>query len=134
MKLLITGATGLIGREIVRQCREEGISVHYLTTRKEKIENSAAYKGFYWNLNTGEIDKAAFEGVSTIIHLAGATVAERWTKNYKKEILESRIRSADLIYKALNTIEHSISHFISASGISIYPVVIWNETKTYVKE
>ncbi len=121
MKVLITGATGLIGRELVKQCLAEGVSVNYLTTRKEKIKASPNYKGFYWNLDAGEIDTAAFEGVNTIIHLAGATVANRWTKSYKKEILGSRIRSVDVIYNVLSEIDHSVGHFISASGISIYP-------------
>lgn len=131
MKVLITGATGLIGKELVRQCRTEGVSVHYLTTRKEKIETSPDYKGFYWNLDANEIDTAAFEGVNVIIHLAGATVAKRWTKSYKNEILESRIQSVDLIYNALSEIDHSVSHFISASGISIYPT---SETKLFTEE
>ena len=131
MRVLITGATGLIGRELVKQCHAEGISVHYLTTRKEKIETSSTYKGFYWNLDTGEIDKAAFEAVNTIIHLAGATVANRWSKSYKKEILESRIQTVNLIYNALSEMNHSVSHFISASGISIYPP---SETKLFTEE
>ena len=48
-KVLITGATGLIGSELVRQCHQQGISVNYFTTIKEKIEDTHNFKGFFWN-------------------------------------------------------------------------------------
>lgn len=121
MKVLITGATGLIGKELVKQCLAEDIDVHYLSTRKEKLTSETNYKGFYWNPSQGEIDTAAFLGVDTIINLAGASVSKRWTSVYKKEIRDSRITTISLIYNTLKNIEHKVSHFISASGISIYP-------------
>jgi uncharacterized protein (TIGR01777 family) len=130
MKVLITGATGLVGSELVKQCLDEGISVHYLTTRKNKIEDLPNYSGFYWNPDKNEIDKAAFEGVSVIIHLAGATIAKRWTSRYKKEILNSRTQTAGLLFNTLKSENHSITHFISSSGISIYPnseINLYNE-------
>lgn len=130
-KVLITGATGLIGSELVRQCQRDGILVNYLTTSKDKIENSENYKGFYWNPNKGEIDEKAFEGVNAIINLVGATISKRWTKKYKKVIIESRVDSMDLLYKTLQHTDHNIEHFISASGISIYPN---SKTKLYTEE
>ena len=52
MTVLITGATGLIGQEIVKQCHAEGIKVHYLTTSNSKLGTENNYKGFYWNPKT----------------------------------------------------------------------------------
>ncbi|HAV54713.1 TIGR01777 family oxidoreductase [Aequorivita vladivostokensis] len=130
-KVLITGATGLIGSELVRQCHAADISVNYLTTSKEKIENTKNYKGYYWNPQKGEIDLQAFDGVTAIINLVGATISERWTKNYKKVILESRIESINLLRDTLLKIDHNIVHFISASGVSIYPN---SKTKLYTEE
>jgi len=121
MKVLITGATGLIGRELVVKCMDEGIYVNYFTTRKEMINDKVNSKGFYWNPEIGEIDIDAFNGVTAIIHLAGATISKRWTEKYKSEILNSRTRSANLIFNSLKKIEHSITHFISSSGVGIYP-------------
>lgn len=131
MKILIAGATGLIGKELVRQCHEKNWVVHYLTTRKEKIESQSNYKGFYWNPSAGEIDKAAFEGVSVIINLAGASVSERWTKAYKTKILESRVLTAALLLDSVKSIEHHITQYISSSGISIYPS---SKNKHYTEE
>ena len=135
MRVLITGATGLIGSRIVKELHAGGIPVNYLTTSKDKIEDSENYRGFYWNPKEGEIDKKAFEGVLAIINLAGASIAKRWTKSYKKTILESRTSSANLLYKTLQEIDHSVQHLISASGISIYPnskVKMYTEENTQV--
>jgi len=130
-KVLITGATGLIGSELVRQCHEDGISVNYLTTRKEKIENKKNYTGFYWNPKNGIIDINAFTGATAIINLAGASVSERWTASYKRTIIKSRMEPIGLLHKTLQKINHTIEHFISASGISIYPN---SKTKLYTEE
>lgn len=121
MRVLITGATGLIGTHLTRLCHEKGIKVNYFTTSKEKIENKPNYKGFHWNPEGGQLDPGAFKGVSAIIHLAGENIAQRWTNSAKEKILKSRTETALLFRKSLQENNHHISHFISASGISIYP-------------
>lgn len=130
-KVLITGATGLIGSELVRQCHRDGIAVNYLTTSKEKIENSKNYKGFYWNPKEGEIDIKAFEDVTAIINLVGATISKCWTKKYKNIILDSRVETINLLYETLQEIDHNIVHFITASGVGIYPN---SKTRLYTEE
>ncbi|WP_248723626.1 TIGR01777 family oxidoreductase [Seonamhaeicola sp. ML3] len=134
MRVLITGATGLIGQQIVKSCHEQGIMVNYLTTNKSKIKTDEHYHGFYWNLVTQEIDKACFKNVDAIIHLAGATVSKRWTPEYKKEILSSRVKSAELLINALKGESHSIKQIVSASGISIYPSSLVNYYEETFKE
>ena len=96
MRVLITGATGLVGQEIVKCCHENKIQVNYLTTNKSKIQNTENYQGFYWNPKIKEIDSNCFKSVDAIIHLAGASVAKRWTPIYKDKILQSRIESTIL--------------------------------------
>ena len=120
--MLITGATGLIGREIVMQCHERGFHVNYLTTRKTAITKKENYQGFYWNPSERKIDSSCFDGVSVIINLAGSAVSKRWTKSYKKEILDSRVESLKLLENAIgNLAEHNIKQLITASAIGIYP-------------
>jgi uncharacterized protein len=126
MKILITGATGLIGKEIVKQCRDNNIAVNYLTTTKSKIQQVKNYQGFYWNVKTNDIDKACFKDVEAIIHLAGATISKRWTPSYKKEILSSRTESAQLLIDVLKSEKHTVKHVISASAIGIYPDSLTN--------
>lgn len=126
MKVLITGATGLIGKEIVSYCHTYDISVHYLSTSKDKLKSQPNYKGFYWNPKLNIIDTNCFEGVDTIINLAGATIAKRWTAAYRTEILESRTNSLQLLKEALSTTNHSVKHIISASAIGVYPDSLTN--------
>jgi uncharacterized protein (TIGR01777 family) len=121
MKVLITGATGLVGKELVAHFNKNDTAVNYLSTSRDKLKDKPLYKGFYWNPEKGEIDTACIENVDTIIHLAGATIAKRWTPAYKKEILNSRVHSAKLLYDVLKNNQHTVSHFISASAIGIYP-------------
>ncbi len=122
MKVLITGATGLIGKEIVALCQQKNLEVNFLTTHKEKLVQTENLKGFYWNPGTAKIDLECFQGVSAIINLAGASISKRWTKNYKKEILTSRLDSLRTLYAALKKIDGGdIKSFVSASAIGIYP-------------
>ena len=131
MKILITGATGLIGTELVALLLQNGITVHYLTTSKKKIESQPNYHGFYWNPEQGIMDENALMGVDSIIHLAGATISKRWTTKYKQEIIESRILSSNVLFKVLKENPNSVKQIISASAIGIYPD---NLTKLYVEE
>ena len=121
MKVLITGATGLVGHELIKTLLQNGIAVNYLTTSRKKIAKETNYKGYYWNPLIGEINENAFDDVDVIIHLAGANVASRWTNNYKQEILDSRTKTTRLLYKTLSKIKHQVVQVISASAIGIYP-------------
>ncbi len=121
MKVLITGATGLVGNELVELCHEKGHDVNYLTTSKSKIENEPRYQGFFWNPEENKIDLNCFKGVDWVINLAGASISKRWTSSQKKAILNSRVNSLRILKQGLHQAEHNISAFVSASAIGIYP-------------
>jgi len=121
MKVLITGATGLIGSKISEILRADGHQVHYLTTRKEAIKEKPDYKGFLWDVKAMTIDPKCLEGVDTLIHLAGESVFQRWTDEAKDRIMSSRLDSTQLLLNLLEETPHQVKHAITASAIGIYP-------------
>ena len=126
MKVLITGATGTIGSKLVKLCHQKGWSVNYLTTRKEKIVSQDNYQGFYWNPSKQEIDATCMQDVDTIIHLVGASVAQKWTPEYKEEIIKSRTETTKLIYNAIKSGKYPVKKVVSASAIGVYPSSLTN--------
>ena len=137
MKVLITGATGLIGTELVSLLLQNGITVNYLTTSKNKIINELNYNGFYWSPEQGIIDENCLMGVDSIINLAGANISKRWTNSYKQEIIESRLLSSALLFKAVKSNPNQVKQIVSASGTSIYPnsdTIIFDENSTQVND
>lgn len=137
MKVLITGATGLVGKEVVDLLLQNGIKINYLTTSKNKIHYQPNYSGFYWNPEAGVIDENCLIGVSVIINLAGLSIAQRWTQKNKEEILESRVLSANLLYNTLKHNPHTVTQVISASAIGIYPshlTQLYNEDFSQFKD
>jgi uncharacterized protein (TIGR01777 family) len=122
MKILITGATGLIGSQIINDALSQGIEVNFLTTRRIKTVNENKLNGFYWNPDNSHIENLeCFEKVDTIIHLAGSRIDKRWTNRYKKKILESRIKSLEFLFSVIQSNNFSVNHLISASAIGCYP-------------
>ncbi len=121
--VLISGGTGLTGRALTKELSAKGYDIIILTRRKPANENSMSPNIWYanWDLVNGFIDHKAIAEADIIIHLAGAGVAEkRWTKKRKKEILESRTKSADLLVKSLKEIPNKVRLVIAASAIGYY--------------
>jgi|DEB0MinimDraft_3_1074331.scaffolds.fasta_scaffold00797_2 uncharacterized protein len=115
---LITGGTGLVGQALTAELEGLGHHVRHLSTRR----TSAPHR-FYWNPQEGHMDVSALAGVTCIIHLAGANVAERWTNRHKHAILNSRVQSTQTLYKAIEALpkEDRPNSLISASAVGIYP-------------
>jgi uncharacterized protein (TIGR01777 family) len=121
MKLLITGGTGLVGRNIIAEAKNRGIKVHYLTTDKRKIISDETVKGFYWNPKEDFLDQRCFEGVDTLIHLAGATISKPWTPKNRKEIMDSRIITSRMLSQSMKHEKIKMKQILCASAIGIYP-------------
>ncbi len=115
--VLITGATGLVGTRLTEMLMQKGYQVSHLS----RNEQPGPIPTFQWDVKTGKIDDKAIEGKDCIVHLAGAGIADKsWTDQRKKEILESRTKSAELLYQSLKTKNHQVKTFVSASAIGIY--------------
>ncbi|MEQ8243897.1 TIGR01777 family oxidoreductase [Fulvivirga sp.] len=127
--ILITGGTGLVGTRLTEILQSKNYAVKYLS-RSSGIKNGI--ESFQWDINAGTVDEKAFENVNSIIHLAGAGVADKkWTPQRKKEILDSRTKSTQLIKSTLEKIDHKVESFISASAIGYYG---WDTGGVWVKE
>lgn len=117
-KILITGGTGLVGKRLTEILQQRNHAVHILS-RNPKNKNE-----FKWDIENSFIDDKAFIGVDFIIHLAGAGIAdERWSEKRKKIILNSRIKSAELLLKKIKKLNIKLKGFISASGIGYYGAI-----------
>lgn len=116
--ILITGASGLIGTRLIKNLLEKG---HRVSVLSRQNSNFKGVSTFNWDIDKQLIDLKAFEGINTIIHLAGAGIADkRWTKQRKQEIVDSRIRSTQLLYHTIDAIKAPIKAFISASAVGYY--------------
>lgn len=116
--ILITGGTGMIGTHMTGLLMEKGHSVRYLSRSPGPNSRIPSFK---WDIQQQTIAADALTGVDTIVHLAGAGVAgQKWSKERKKIILESRTQSTALLKKALIDHPHQIKTFISASATGYY--------------
>ncbi len=111
--ILISGATGLVGKKIARELKAKNYTVRCLSRKKGN-------DFFYWSPEENYIDPKAFENLDVIIHLAGAPVSERWTDDYKKELYDSRIKTAKLLFDYTKKYAPGLNTFITASGSNYY--------------
>lgn len=127
-KILITGASGLVGTRLTTLLLQKGYQVFHLG----RSSRSGAVPSFVWDVENGTMDVAALKGIDAIIHLAGAGVADkRWNQQRKKEILDSRINSTRLLGRYLRQHPHQVQTIVSASAIGIYG---FRDTKTMFTE
>jgi len=121
--VLITGGTGMIGKALTQALIERGFNVIILTrhiSNEQKPKNDKLSYAI-WDVEKQTIDKNAFAKADYIIHLAGASVAEkRWTKKRKQEIVSSRVDSGKLIADSFKNIPNKVKTVISATAIGWY--------------
>lgn len=118
LKILIAGGSGFVGRQLSQMLIQNGYEVAWLT-RGKSTQNQI--KTFNWDIKTGFIDAKALAFADVIVNLAGAGVADKkWTKAYKQELFDSRIKATELIAQALQKNTHRVKAYIAASAIGIY--------------
>jgi uncharacterized protein len=117
-KILIAGGTGLIGKHLSQLLKNNGYEVTHLSRRANP---NAEFPTYAWQPEAGTFDRKAFDEADAIINLAGAGIADKlWSKERKKEIIESRTSGNALIANYLRSNNHSIQTYISASAIGFY--------------
>jgi uncharacterized protein len=114
MKVLISGATGLIGSALIRELEDEGHSITRLI-RSPEGENDVR-----WDPDAGTID-GSLEGQDAVVHLAGESIAEgRWTASRKERIMQSRKKGTRLLAEAIASLSVPPEVMVSASAVGYY--------------
>jgi uncharacterized protein (TIGR01777 family) len=114
MDVLISGATGLIGSDLIPALEAKGHTVRRLT-RHPRQEGDIR-----WDLDAGTID-GDLSGTDAVVHLAGESIAEgRWTEEKKRRILESRQKGTRLLAKKVAELSEPPSVMVSVSATGYY--------------
>lgn len=115
MNILISGASGLIGTRLSTHLERIGHRVTRLVRRPANANEVS------WNPTKDQLNSVDIEGFDAIIHLSGASIGDkRWTHSYKKEILESRTLSTNLLARTIASLNKKPAVFLSGSAIGIY--------------
>ncbi len=120
MKILFTGGTGLIGRELGKALVRNGHSLVVLTRdpKNSILKTPYPHTAIRWDGEAGPLDKSHFEGIDGIIHLAGVGIADkRWSKKFKYRLEDSRIKATSNLLK---NAPKNLKFFIGASAIGFY--------------
>lgn len=116
MRVLISGASGLVGTEVARQLRDSGHTPIRLVRREKRSEDEVS-----WNPSRGEIEPGIMETIDAVVNMAGATTGKiPWTKKYMREIVDSRMDSTKTLVNAINAATNKPKVLVSGSASGIY--------------
>mgnify|MGYP000101909593 FL=1 len=116
MRVIVSGASGLVGTEVIRQLREQGHEALRLVRRTATAPDEVE-----WNPSTGFIQEGIMETVDAVVNMAGATTGKiPWTSKYKEEIVSSRIDSTRTLVNAMKNAKHKPKVLVSGSASGFY--------------
>lgn len=118
LRIAITGASGFIGTALDAFLQTGGHAVQRLV--RGRPDATRAHPDIAWDPARGTIDAEALEGVDVVVHLAGASVAERWTPAHRRAILESRVAGTTLLARTLAGLTRKPAVFVSTSAVGFY--------------
>jgi uncharacterized protein len=117
-KVLITGGTGLVGSRLTTLLTEKGFEVMLLSRNPKPLSKIKQYR---WDISKNFIEPAAIEDADYIVHLAGESIAEKpWTNERKKQLLDSRTKSSEILYTAIKAYPNKIKAVIAATATGYY--------------
>lgn len=116
MRIVVSGASGLIGRHLVAHLRNGGHEVLTLVRHAEREPHEVQ-----WDPSAGRLDPRRLTGVQGAVNLSGAGVGDkRWTAQYKETILRSRTESTSTLVRALLALDEQPQVLVNASAIGAY--------------
>lgn len=113
MKILLSGSSGFIGKELQAFFKKDGHSVTCLV-------RDPSLKGIYWDPEKKQIDIGQLEGFDLVICLNGANVAKRWSFSYKKKLINSRVMPAEFLCESLSKVNQKPQVYFQASAVGYY--------------
>ena len=121
MRVIVTGATGLVGRALIRSLLADGHEVTRLVRGGAQGFRAPGTAAVHWDPERGEVDAKELEGHDAAVHLAGEPIGEgRWDDEKKRRILESRVKGTRLIAEALAGLKEKPKVLVSASAVGFY--------------
>ncbi len=122
MKVLVTGGTGLLGRELCKRLAADGHELVLLTRRPKNAEELLpAARAFRWDPEVEPSPAEAWEGVDAVVHLAGEPVADaRWTTEQKRRIRDSRVIGTQNLIAGIKGLSSKPKVLVSASAVGYY--------------
>ena len=114
MQIALSGSSGFLGRYLERRLEDAGHMVRRL------VRTADARDGIVWNPEAGGLDPAALSGIDAVVHLAGEPIAQRWTRERKRRIRESRVRGTETIARAMVGARDRPRVLLSGSAVGIY--------------
>jgi uncharacterized protein len=116
MNILVTGASGLIGSALLPSLANAGHAI----TRMTRSEPRAGERAVRWDPMGAPLDASALNGVEAVVHLAGETIAQRWTSEVKARIRESRVKGTQVLCESLARMPTPPKVLVSASAVGYY--------------
>ncbi len=124
MKVLITGATGFVGKYVLKELAERGHEIVVVSRNIEKAKTriDIPHEAFKWDPLNEELPLVALEGVEAVIHLLGENIAAgRWTDAQKERIYNSRVIGTKNLVSSINKVE-SVKSLVSSSAVGFYKI------------
>ncbi|HEY9154170.1 MAG TPA: TIGR01777 family oxidoreductase, partial [Opitutaceae bacterium] len=115
MRILLSGASGLIGRALIPFLRTQGHEIVRLVRGPARAQDEV-----HWDPIAGKLDEHALKNIDAVVHLAGLNVAQRWTTAKRKEIWESRVNGTRTLVEAVARLRHRPFVFVSAAATGYY--------------
>lgn len=119
MNVTITGASGFIGRRLLKVLAEAGHSLHVLS-RHAGTNFPKGVRLSVWDAAQGSPPRESLETADAVIHLSGEPVAQRWTADARRLIRDSRVTGTQRLVQALSDLPRRPAVLVSASAIGYY--------------
>lgn len=120
LTIAVSGANGLVGRRLCAFLSTGGHSVRRLVRRPAGGAARSTNGDIAWDPERGTIDAVALEGVDAIVHLAGESIAARWSDARKRRIESSRVEGTRLLARTIAAMDRKPNVFVSASAVGFY--------------